>query len=188
MVHPITESVKYLFMMVDPDINTTNPTYVGLHTAVANLSLHDDSSSRTIAKYIAPMPDGSSPHNYTLLLFKQPEDFSISPSFNSYFAFNPRNVLNRVNFPLQQFIAQTGLGKPVAANWFQEASTSTSAGSAVFCPFPASTVAITDSTSVMLRGGVGAFGLWPSALIASRSVPVSADCFPRRHRSSSGWR
>lgn len=140
------------FMMVDPDINTTNPTYVGLHTAVADLSLHNQSSSQTIAKYIAPMPNGDSPHNYTLLLFKQPSNFSVPSSFDSHFAFNPQNVWNRVNFPLQQFIAQTGLGEPVAANWFQEGPTTTSANTT------ASGTATSGTPSSTINAAAGQFG------------------------------
>jgi phosphatidylethanolamine-binding protein (PEBP) family uncharacterized protein len=112
MDHIVTKGAKYVFMMVDPDINITNPTYVGLHTGVADLSLPNESHNSTFAKYIAPMPNGNSPHNYTLLLFKQPESFSIPSHFDPYFVLNLNNVWNRVNFPLQQFISQTGLGNP----------------------------------------------------------------------------
>jgi hypothetical protein len=110
----------FVFMMVDPDINTTSPTYVGLHTMVANLAAHDtDALTTTVATFIAPEPPAGETHNYTLLAFHQPPHFSILPKYASYVATTPTSPLNRINFPLQQFIADTNLGPVVAANWFQ---------------------------------------------------------------------
>ena len=119
-------------MMIDPNTNTTDPLSVGLHTMISDLMLSESSSQNIIAQYIPPEPPGSSPHNYTLLLYKQPDNFTISSLYDSYFTLDLSNVLNRVNFPLQQFVHQTGVDGPVAANWFREgASTSTSTASAL---------------------------------------------------------
>ncbi|QKX63421.1 uncharacterized protein TRUGW13939_10591 [Talaromyces rugulosus] len=110
----------FVFMMVDPDINTTSPTYVGLHTMVANLAAHNtDALTTTVATFIAPEPPVGETHNYTLLAFHQPPHFSIPPKYAPYVATTPTSPLNRINFPLQQFIADTNLGPVVAANWFK---------------------------------------------------------------------
>ncbi|KAH8705691.1 phosphatidylethanolamine-binding protein [Talaromyces proteolyticus] len=120
----------FVFMMVDPDINTTHPTYVGLHTMVANLTPYNENGAAshsshpftTVATYIAPEPPAGEFHDYTLLAFHQPPHFSIPAKYASYVATTPTSPLNRINFPLQQFIADTNLGPVVAANWFKEGS------------------------------------------------------------------
>ncbi|KAJ6092814.1 PEBP-like protein, partial [Penicillium sp. IBT 16267x] len=123
----IKKGQRYVFMMVDPDTNTTDPASVALHTIVTNLSLANSSSGDVLAKYVAPEPSGTAPHNYTFLLFKQPSNFTVASIYDPYFPLNLSDVWNRVNFPLPSFINSTGLDKPVAANWFQEKSESTSA-------------------------------------------------------------
>lgn len=119
-------------MMVDPDTNATDPTSVTLHTVVSDLTLSDPSSHKILAKYLVPEHSGHLPHKYSLLLFEQPDKFIVPEHYHSSFALHPKHVTARANFPLQKFIKQTGLGKPVAANWFQEgakrgASTSSTA-------------------------------------------------------------
>ncbi|KAJ5913378.1 PEBP-like protein [Penicillium tannophilum] len=122
----IKKGQKYVFMMVDPDTNTTDPTSVALHTIVTNLTLANSSSGDILAKYVAPEPSGTAPHNYTFLLFKQPSNFTVASIYDPYFPLNLSDVWNRVNFPLPQFLNSTGLDKPIAANWFQEKSESNS--------------------------------------------------------------
>ncbi|KAJ5649947.1 PEBP-like protein, partial [Penicillium longicatenatum] len=122
----IKKGQKYVFMMVDPDTNTTDPTSVALHTIVTNLTVANASSGNILAKYVAPEPSGTAPHNYTFLLFKQPSNFTVASIYDPYFPLNLSDVWNRVNFPLPQFLNTTGLDKPVAANWFREKSENTS--------------------------------------------------------------
>ncbi|KAJ5947359.1 PEBP-like protein [Penicillium verhagenii] len=114
----IKKDQKYVFMMVDPGTNTTDPTSVALHTIVTNLTVANSSSGNTLAQYIAPEPSGTAPHNYTLLLFKQPSNFTVASIYDPYLALNLTDVYNRVNFPLRPFINSTGLEEPVAANCF----------------------------------------------------------------------
>ncbi|KAJ5948774.1 PEBP-like protein [Penicillium verhagenii] len=114
----IKKDQKYVFMMVDPDTNATDPTSVALHTIVTNLTIANSSSGNTLAQYIAPEPSGTSPHNYTLLLFKQPSNFTVASMYDPYLALDLTDVYNRVNFPLRQFINSTGLDEPVAANCY----------------------------------------------------------------------
>ncbi|KAJ5591915.1 PEBP-like protein [Penicillium hispanicum] len=151
----IQHDQKYLFMMVDPDTNATDPASVGLHTVVANLSQSTSSSEDVLAKYIAPEPSGSSPHNYTLLLFKQPDGFAVPSLYNAAFALNLKNVLNRVNFPLQQFLNETGLDKPVAANWFQEGKSTTAATTASGTATATATNSATQTSTSNAAGRLG---------------------------------
>ncbi|KAJ5536731.1 PEBP-like protein [Penicillium frequentans] len=137
----IKKGHKYVFMMVDPDTNTTDPTSVALHTIVTNLTLANSSSGNILAEYVAPEPSGTAPHNYTFLLFKQPSNFTVASIYDPYFPLNLSDVWNRVNFPLPQFLNSTGLDQPVAANWFQEKSESNSTTTS------ASATATTTSTS-----------------------------------------
>lgn len=121
----------YLLLMVDPDYNATVPTNVVLHTMVGNLSSGSTaghpaalttltSADEALAAYIGPQPPPGKPsHNYTLMLFEQPHNFSIPPAFQSFLPLNLSNVYTRVNFPLVDFVRQTGLGSPVAATYFR---------------------------------------------------------------------
>lgn len=121
---------KFVFMMVDPDINTTDPTYVGLHTMYADVMAESDcdaSDYTVIAKFIGPIPPAGQAHNYTLLAFHQPAGFSIPPKYASYVATTAESPLNRINFPLVQFIQDANLGPLAASNWFRDCAIDCSA-------------------------------------------------------------
>lgn len=136
----------YLLLMIDPDYNKTVPTSVVLHTIVGNLTasphpfnasnqttkpgvnspafntsfvpLH--TSSPALAPYIHPLPQPGQPtHNYTLLLFRQPFDFSVPAAFQSFLPLNLSNVYTRTNFPLLDFVRESGLRQPIASSWFR---------------------------------------------------------------------
>ncbi|RAH80520.1 PEBP-like protein [Aspergillus japonicus CBS 114.51] len=129
----LSGSGPYLFMMVDPDINKTNPLYVGMHTMVVNLTTSGNTSTEdAICTYFYPEPTAGAAHNYTFLLFEQPANFTVAKQFSPYLATTSQTPYNRVNFPLVQFIKEAALGAPVAANYFREAaesnSTATSSG------------------------------------------------------------
>lgn len=133
----------YLLLMVDPSYNKTVPTNTALHTIEGNLTasrpLHARqsnnseatalvSSSPPIAPYAGPQPPKDDPsHNYTLLLFSQPKDFTIPAKYGSWLPLNLSNIYTRVNFPVVDFVRDTGLGKPVAATYFEVNLTSGSA-------------------------------------------------------------
>lgn len=114
-------------MMVDPDWNITSPPSVILHTVVTDLTTGTNSSSdaKVVASYIAPQPK-SGTHNYTLFLFDQPSNFSIPPTYETFVETTAQTPLNRLNLPLESFINQTGLGAPVAANYFRVTAASNS--------------------------------------------------------------
>ncbi|KAA8651054.1 hypothetical protein EYZ11_008387 [Aspergillus tanneri] len=114
----------YVLLMVDPTTNKTNPLSVALHALVSNL-MTNDSSGNVIAKYVYPQPREGPAHNYTLFLFKQPASFVVSEQYHSFLE-TKETPLNRLNFPLVNFLKQMDLGKPVAANYFREAAESSS--------------------------------------------------------------
>lgn len=131
--------------MVDPDYNKTTPTNVILHTLWANITAEGSlTTSSEVTKYLTPQPQPvGATHNYTLLLFRQPEgDFTIPAEYASYVATNSHTPYNRINLPLPQFLSDTGLGKPVAANWFKEKATgsSKSATKTPSCSTPSASV------------------------------------------------
>jgi Phosphatidylethanolamine-binding protein. len=135
--------------MVDPDWNKTSPPSVIVHTVVANLTTNVNSTSKAnvITTYVAPQPM-SGTHNYTLFLFNQPSNFSIPVRYASFMETTDQTQLNRLNLPLENFINQTGLGTPVAANYFRvTASNGTSTGTAT----TASTVASSTSSGAAIK-------------------------------------
>ncbi|EKV06015.1 Phosphatidylethanolamine-binding protein PEBP [Penicillium digitatum] len=111
---------RYLLLMVDPDWNQTTPPSVIVHTVVANLtrSINSSSKENVIATYVAPQPK-SGTHNYTLFLFNQPSNFNMPVYYESFMETTDQTPINRLNLPLESFINQTGLGTPVAANYFR---------------------------------------------------------------------
>lgn len=71
------------------------------------------------AKYLPPAPEeGSGVHNYTLLLFEQPEGGFALPE--EYAKFLPNDASIRTGFTLEEFVEDTGLGEPFAATYFTE--------------------------------------------------------------------
>ncbi|KGO75522.1 Phosphatidylethanolamine-binding protein PEBP [Penicillium italicum] len=140
---------RYLLLMVDPDWNKTSPPSVIVHTVVANLTTNVNSTGneKVIATYIAPQPK-SGTHNYTLLLFNQPSNFSVPVHYESFMETTDQTPLNRLNLPLESFINQTGLGAPVAANYFRvTASNSTSTGTTTTTTSSGTAGAAASSTS-----------------------------------------
>lgn len=113
---------KFVFMMFDPDINTIDPIYVILHMMYADVMAESDCDASDyigIAKFIGPIPPAGQAHNYTLLAFHQPAGFSIPPKYASYVATTAESPLDRINFPLVQFIQDANLGPLAASNWFR---------------------------------------------------------------------
>lgn len=62
-------------------------------------------------RYVAPAPPAETPahpHRYVNLLFETNATFSVPQSY----------VQQTLGFDLANFLNKTGLGKPVAGNWF----------------------------------------------------------------------
>lgn len=120
--------------MVDPNFNATVPTNTVLHyllpglrtgsncTRIGNLTFAPlISRSPPAAAYIGPQPPSPLPHSYTLLLFAQPANFTVPSAFAGFLPLG-KGGLNRVNFPVIDFVKETAIGSPVAANYFKEGS------------------------------------------------------------------
>ncbi|QGA22269.1 hypothetical protein EYB26_009985 [Talaromyces marneffei] len=114
---------KYVFIMVDPSTNATDPTYPALHTLYVNVTADGAEGWTILAPYINPEPTSGPAHNYSLLLFEQPQaHFEVPSEYASFLPLNLSNLYTRVGFPFLDFINDTGLGKPVAGNWFRESA------------------------------------------------------------------
>ncbi|KAI0722821.1 phosphatidylethanolamine-binding protein [Earliella scabrosa] len=113
----------YVLAMVDPDAPTPQtPTLAQIRHLVApditvNGSLAQGgllvNSTPAISEFRRPTPPaGSDPHRYILLLFVQPADFStVVPGI-----LNSSTPVS--NFNISLFAEQTGLGSPIAGNFF----------------------------------------------------------------------
>lgn len=121
---------NYIVMMVDPDASyPENPTnrFI-LHwmqpnmtqsinvTISSNLTLIGHqlvNSSASLVSYNPPRPPtNSSAHRYILYAFHQPANFSIPSQWSGL------SAQNRSRFNLTNFIRDTNLGTPAAANYF----------------------------------------------------------------------
>jgi hypothetical protein len=144
----LSSSGPYLLLMVDPDWNVTSPPSVIVHTVVTNLTTNVNSTSeaKVIASYIAPAPS-SGTHNYTLFLFDQPSNFSIPSAYESYMETTAQTPYNRLNLPLENFIKQAGLGKPVAANYFRVSAASNSSATSTTTGTPSGTATSTAASN-----------------------------------------
>lgn len=70
------------------------------------------------ATYIPPTPPaGDGPHRYNILLYLQPEGFTVPTEFASIDP--PADVSARIGFDMAGFAKAASLGEPVAAVWFQ---------------------------------------------------------------------
>lgn len=131
--------------MVDPSVNASDPTHPALHTIYANITADGAKDWTVLAPYINPKPSAGPAHNYSFLLFNQPQtQFQVPSQYASFMPLNLSNLLTRVDFPLLGFINDTGLGKPVAGNWFRESAVTTSSASS--SPIPIRSVSICSVT------------------------------------------
>ncbi|RAH76532.1 PEBP-like protein, partial [Aspergillus japonicus CBS 114.51] len=119
----------FVFVMVDPSLNDNSGATDALHmvqtdlylvpapTTVDGVTFYQlTASCDPLAAYLTPNPlIGTEIHYFTQLLFEQPSNLEIPAKYAWYWA---DTVLNRVNFPLQEFVDDVGFGEPVAANYF----------------------------------------------------------------------
>ncbi|KAE9407021.1 PEBP-like protein, partial [Gymnopus androsaceus JB14] len=117
---------KFVIAMVDPDAPTPQNNslaqirhFVGgdfiISSAASNGTARLTNTSAAIAEYISPGPPaGSDPHRYTILLFKQPENFSVAAST----LIQPNSSFE--GFNISAFASSVGLGNPIAGTYFLE--------------------------------------------------------------------
>lgn len=140
--------------MVDPSTNATDPTYPALHTLYVNVTADGAEDWTVLAPYINPEPTPGPAHNYSFLLFEQPQaQFAVPSEYASFLPLNLSNLYARVGFPLLDFINDTGLGKPIAGNWFQESAVTTNSTSS--SAMPSRSVSICSVTSTPSASATG---------------------------------
>ncbi|KAK4499236.1 hypothetical protein PRZ48_009749 [Zasmidium cellare] len=115
---------SYTVLMVDPDASTPenpNRRFI-LHWMQASLSQSSNATSgdRALQNSTSPVvpwmrpspPVNSSAHRYIIYAFQQPSNFSIPSQWSGL------SAMNRTNFNLTNFVRDTSLGTPAAANYF----------------------------------------------------------------------
>ncbi|EHA26646.1 26 kDa secreted antigen [Aspergillus awamori] len=130
---------EYVIIMIDPTINEDGVSTAALHwyqpyLAYSSGVLEISNKSAPNAEYVYPTPLEGPAHDYILLLYSQPEDYSLPDCLESLL---PATDAARLGFNIDEFEEVTGLGTPVAANWFQ-----------VVNPTPATTTYAITSTLV----------------------------------------
>ena len=103
--------------MVDSDVPRNGTRVELLHWLASNVTLAGNRMlsipSLNEAQYRQPSPPvGDTPHAYTFVLFAQPENFTVPAEFTDI-------LETRVFFNISRFIAATGLGQPIAANYIR---------------------------------------------------------------------
>jgi phosphatidylethanolamine-binding protein (PEBP) family uncharacterized protein len=139
---------SYVIAMVDPDAPTPQNRslaqirhFVGgdfvISSTAPNGTARLTNTSAAIAEYISPgPPTGSDPHRYTMLLFKQPENFNVVASA----LIQPNSSFE--GFNVSAFASSVGLGNPIAGTYFLEGpagstvTPSTSASTSVATAMP----------------------------------------------------
>ncbi|KAI1460027.1 phosphatidylethanolamine-binding protein [Annulohypoxylon moriforme] len=124
----------YILLMVDPDaLQGDIETQTGLHAIRGNYTcnpghvttlgnttfLELDTESQFLAPYIAPAPQAKNPvvtHRYTLLLFNQPENYTLPDTLTYALPLDLSNVTNRLNFNVTEFVDT--LGESVVAGTY----------------------------------------------------------------------
>ncbi|KAH8243602.1 hypothetical protein KR032_008761 [Drosophila birchii] len=111
------ESDLITLLMVDPDApSRQEPKFREiLHWAVVNIPGSDLSKGQPVAAYVGSgPPEGTGLHRYIFLLYRQTGKIEIdTPTI-------PNTVrAGRLNFNARDFAAKHGLGKPIAANYYQ---------------------------------------------------------------------
>ncbi|PVH96670.1 PEBP-like protein [Periconia macrospinosa] len=133
-----TSAGRGVVLIVDTDVPRNNTRLQLLHYLASNVTLSRDNKTlvlppvaSTEASYRQPSPPaGDIAHAYTVLLFTQPSNFSIPSAFRQV-------LIDRAPFNVSAFALATGLGNPLAANYFRVQNT-TGTATTTFPP-PAST-------------------------------------------------
>ncbi|KAI0883768.1 phosphatidylethanolamine-binding protein [Annulohypoxylon maeteangense] len=116
----------YILLMVDPDaLQGDIETQTGLHAIRGNYTcdsghvttlgnstfLELDTESQFLASYIPPAPQAKNPvvtHRYTLLLFNQPDNYTLPDTLTYALPLDLSNVTNRLNFNVTEFVDTLG--------------------------------------------------------------------------------
>lgn len=120
-VQPASDSDQYVVLMIDSAVPVLHWLQAGLVVASDDQTLQVNSNvDSTIVgtPYIGPMPPaGSGPHNYVILLFEQPSNWTIPANYSSINP--PMAEEDVVGFDVVDFVAASKLGAVVGSNYFR---------------------------------------------------------------------
>lgn len=167
-------------LSVEPNNIPTETNTTLIHWILPGLSFPNatttvlTSQSAAIAPYFPPGPPAGQTHTYALFLYDEPPNFTIPADYVPIFKNLTASVYNRVGFNLTEFVDQTGLGNPLAADWFLVSNTtasavgSTSSGTTTTASSTGGAMASSSSSSgsamikieMALVMALGAAGIW----------------------------
>lgn len=184
-----TPNTIYVLLMIDQDVprNDTKvnllhwlqPNLVATSEALSFVEVVDGGSTAVGAEYIPPTPPGGSgPHAYTFLLFAQPSQWTIPAA---YVTINPpADTSARIDFDVVDFVSQSGLGEPLAANYLRvlngTGAETTSAASMTYAAATSmmSISAASEATASMSTASSGAGSATTEAGPATSAVASAA--------------
>jgi hypothetical protein len=110
------------------------------------------SQSTGPAPYIAPSPDAADGHRYTIMLFEQPQGWTLPASLQ-------QAVSQRKDFDIRKFMAATGFTVPVYGNWMiispqGKPLTVSTASTLTTLPNGGPTITLPVTTTVPVSGAV----------------------------------
>ena len=120
-------------MFVDIDVPRNGTRVQLLHWLTTNVTrpssdtqvLKTNDPKLDLAPYLQPSPPvNDTAHKYTLLLFEQPENFTVPARFNNL-------LKTRVGWDTAAFVNATGLGPALAADWIRVENRTGSANATV---------------------------------------------------------
>ncbi|KAL1602729.1 hypothetical protein SLS60_006150 [Paraconiothyrium brasiliense] len=158
-----------ILMLVDLDVPRNSTRVQLLHWLTTNVTMPSTDtqtlkladSSLDLAPYRRPSPPlNDTAHKYTLLLFEQPENFTVPARYRSL-------LQSRVGWDTAGFVNATGLGSALAANWIRVQNTGNDTGNATASATPTASSSPT-STPTDYSGKAGA--ITPSAWLGSAVV------------------
>ena len=110
-----------MLMMVDQDVPSNDSRVQLLHWLTTNVTMPStdtqtlklENASLDLAPYVQPSPPlNDIPHRYTLLLFAQPENFTVPARFKGL-------LESRIGWDTAAFVNATGLGKALGSTWIR---------------------------------------------------------------------
>lgn len=192
--------------MVDQDVEATpgQPRVQLLHYFQPNLfgssevlsfdAQAENATTAVGASYIPPTPPaGDGPHRYNILLYIQPEGFTVPSQFASIDP--PADVSARIGFDMAGFAEAAGLGEPTAAVWFQVenkeggssgstssggASATTSGSGSASTDAGSATTGSADSTATQTQGSSSTSGSSTSSATGASSTGNAAGMLDAR--------
>jgi hypothetical protein len=117
---PNPESTSYVVIMLDLSVQNNGTNTTLLHWILPGLSGTSNltSNKTEVAPYFPPGPPVGQTHTYGLFLYTETPNFAIPADYVPFFKNLSASVFNRVGFNLTKFVDETGLGVPVASDWF----------------------------------------------------------------------